>query len=127
MARKKFTLEYIIRSSPAILFEFLTQPTNLSQWFSEFCDSQEDIFIFGWGGSDFQRARQVEMIEEEYVKYHWEHGNKDEYFAFRVYKSEIANDTILEITDFADSKEIKEQTFLWDKQVEDLKHALGAF
>ncbi|MBL0309374.1 MAG: ATPase [Bacteroidetes bacterium] len=126
MAKKKFTLEYIIRSSPSILFEFLTQPTNLSQWFSDYCDSQEDIFIFGWGGSDFQRARQVDVMDEESVRYHWEHGNKDEYFAFKVYKSEIANDTILEITDFADAKEVKEQPFLWDKQVEDLKHALGA-
>ncbi|MFI5205865.1 MAG: START-like domain-containing protein [Candidatus Paceibacterales bacterium] len=38
----------------------------------------------------------------------------------------MANDTILEVTDFAEAKEIKDQTFLWDKQVEDLKHALGA-
>jgi uncharacterized protein YndB with AHSA1/START domain len=123
--RKKFTLEYIIRSSPAILFEFVSQPDSLAQWFSDVCDAQDDIFIFGWGG-DFQRARQVEIVEEDFVKYHWEHGNKDEYFSFRVYKSEIANDTILEITDFADAKEVKEQSFLWDKQVEDLKHAIGA-
>lgn len=31
-----------------------------------------------------------------------------------------------EVTDFADAKEIKEQSFLWDKQIEDLKHAIGA-
>ena len=126
MARKKFSNEYIIRSSPTILYEFLTQPSNLAQWFSDYCDSQLDIYIFGWNGS-FQRARQVDRIEDESVKYHWEGGNKDEYFSFRVYKSEISNDTVLEITDFAEAKEIKEQTFLWDKQVEDLKHALGAF
>jgi uncharacterized protein YndB with AHSA1/START domain len=125
MARKKFTTEYIIRSSPAILFEFLTQTSSLAQWFSDYCDSQGDIFIFGWGGS-FQRARQTDVIENEFVKYHWEGGNKDEFFSFRVYKSEVANDTVLEITDFAESKEIKEQTFLWDKQIEDLKHAIGA-
>ena len=125
MARKKFTLEYIIRSSPSILFEFVSQPDSLAQWFSDFCDAQDDIFIFGWNGS-FQRARQVDLIEEESVKYHWEHGNKEEYFSFRVYKSEIANDTILEISDFADAKEVKEQSFLWDKQIEDLKHAIGA-
>lgn len=125
MARKQFKLEYIIRSSPAILYEFLAQPTNLAQWFCDFCDSQGDIFIFGWNGS-FQRARQVDMIEEEYVRYHWEETNKGEFFAFKVYKSEIADDTVLEITDFADAKEIKEQSFLWDKQVEDLKRAIGA-
>lgn len=125
MARKKFTLEYIIRSSPAILFEFLDQPSNLAQWFSDYCDSQGDIFIFGWNGA-YQRARQMESIEEEFVKYHWEDSPKDEYFSFRVYKSEISNETILEVTDFAEQKEIKEQSFLWDKQIEDLKHAIGA-
>ena len=105
MARKKFTAEYIVRSSPSILFEFLTQTSSLAQWFSDYCDSQGDIFIFGWGGS-FQRARQSEVIEDEFVKYHWEGGNKDEFFSFRVYKSEISNDTVLEITDFAEAKEI---------------------
>ncbi|MBK7147916.1 MAG: ATPase [Bacteroidetes bacterium] len=126
MARKQFTLEYIIHSSPAILFEFLAQPTNLAQWFSDYCDSQGDIFIFGWGG-EFKRARQVELEDEDFVKYHWEDSNKGEYFSFKVYKSEISNETVLEVTDFAEQKEIKEQTFLWDKQIEDLKHALGAY
>lgn len=125
MARKQFTLEYIIRSSPAILFEFVTQPSSLAQWFSDYCDSQGDIFIFGWNGS-FQRARQIEVEDEDFVKYHWEDSAKGEYFMFRVYKSEIANDTVLEITDFAEAKEIKEQSFLWDKQIEDLKHTIGA-
>lgn len=125
MARKKYSLEYIIRSSPTILFEFVTQTSNLAQWFSDYCDSQGDIFIFGWGGS-YQRARQLEWVEDQFVKYHWEDSKKDEFFSFRVYKSEISNETILEITDFAEQKELKEQTFLWDKQVEDLKHAIGA-
>ncbi len=124
--RKKIILEYIIRSSPAILFEFVTQPDNLVQWFCDRCDSQEDIFFFSWGSTS-QRARQEVLPDEEMVKYHWEDTKKDEYFSFRVYKSEIANDTVLEITDFADAKEVKEQTFLWDKQIEDLKHAIGAF
>lgn len=125
MARKKFTLEYIIRSSPSILFEFVDQPSNMAQWFSDYCDSQADIFIFGWNGS-YQRAKQLESIEDEFVKYHWEDSPKDEFFSFRIYKSEISNETILEVTDFAEQKEIKEQTFLWDKQIEDLKHAIGA-
>ncbi len=125
MARKQFQLEYVIRSSPSILYEFLAQPTNLAQWFCDFCDSQGDIFIFGWTGS-YQRARQVETHDDEFVKYHWEDSDKNEFFSFRVYKSEISNDTVLEITDFADAKEIKEQSFLWDKQIEDLKHAIGA-
>ena len=124
-ARKKFTLEYIVRSSPTILFEFVTEPDSMAQWFCDHCDSQDDIFIFGWNGV-FQRARQEIMADEEMVKYHWEETKKDEFFSFKVYKSEISNDTILEVTDFAEVKEVKEQSFLWDRQIEDLKHAIGA-
>ena len=67
-----------------------------------------------------------DLKDEDFVKYHWEDSPKTEYFMFRIYKSEISNDTILEITDFAEAKEVKEQSFLWDKQIEDLKHAIGA-
>ncbi|MCS6935373.1 MAG: START-like domain-containing protein [Chitinophagales bacterium] len=125
MARKKFQLEYIIRSSPSILYEFVTQPSNLAQWFADYCDAENDIYIFGWNGS-YQRAKRIEWEEDEFVKFHWEGSPKEEFFQFRIFKSEISNETILEITDFAEEKDIKEQTFLWDKQVEDLKHAIGA-
>jgi two-component SAPR family response regulator len=60
------------------------------------------------------------------VKYHWLDGKAGEFFSFRIYKSDIANDTILEITDFAEEKEVKDQSMLWDSQVEELKHQLGA-
>ena len=125
MARKKFTLEYIVRSSPAILFEFVTQPSSLAQWFSDYCDAENEIYVFGWGG-EYKRAKQTELEDDVSVQYRWEGGEKGEYFGFRVFKSEISDETVLEITDFAEQKEIKEQTFLWDKQIEDLKHAIGA-
>ncbi|MFN8309041.1 MAG: START-like domain-containing protein [Chitinophagales bacterium] len=125
MARKKYSLEYIIRSSPAILFEFVTNPSNLAQWFSDTCDANDNFIAFGWGGSN-EQAEILEYIQEEFVKYRWIDGKKDEFFSFRIYKSEIANDTILEITDFAEEKEIKDQMRLWDSQIEELKHQLGA-
>ena len=126
MARKQFTLEYIIRSSQAILFDFVSNPTNLAQWFSDTCDANENFIAFGWGGS-IEKAEIVEYIQEDFVKYRWLDSKfKDEFFSFRIYKSEIANDTIFEITDFADAKEVKDQTMLWDSQVDELKHQLGA-
>ena len=125
MAVKKYTLEYIVRSSPAILFDFVTNPSNLAQWFSDFCDANDNYIVFGWSGSR-EQAQIVEYIEDEYVKYHWMHKPAGEFFSFRIYKSDIANDTILEIIDFAEDKEIKDQTMLWDSQIEELKHQLGA-
>jgi uncharacterized protein YndB with AHSA1/START domain len=125
MARKKFTLEYIVRSSPAILFSFVTNPSNLAQWFSDYCDANDNFIEFGWSGSK-EKAQIMEYIEDEYVKYHWLDGQPDEFFSFKIYKSDIANDTIMEITDFADEKEVKDQSQLWDSQIDELKHHLGA-
>lgn len=125
MPRKKFTIEYIVRSSPSILFEFVTEPSKLAQWFSDTCDGNDTTIVFGWSGSR-ELADIVDFIEDEYVKYHWKDNKKDEFFSFRIYKSEISFETVLEVTDFAEEKEIKDQTRLWDSQIDELKHHIGA-
>jgi uncharacterized protein YndB with AHSA1/START domain len=125
MARKKFTIEYIVRSSPSILFEFVTEPSKLAQWFSDTCDGNDTSIVFGWSGSR-ELADIVEFIEDDFVKYHWKDNKKNEFFSFRIYKSEISFETVLEVTDFAEEKEIKDQIRLWDSQIEELKHHIGA-
>ena len=42
------------------------------------------------------------------------HAPKEEFFEFRIEKSEVTNHTILVIKDFADKKEIKDQSQLWE-------------
>lgn len=125
MARKKYTVEYIIRSSPAILFGFVTDPTKLTQWFCDTCDGNESAIAFGWGGSR-EEADIVEFIEDEFVKYHWKDAKNKEFFSFKIYKSEISDETVLEVTDFAEDREVKDQIRLWDSQIDELKHQLGA-
>jgi START-like superfamily domain len=50
---------------------------------------------------------------------------KDEYFEFSIETSEVTNLTILIINDFAEKKEIKDQSQLWETQVKELFHRLG--
>jgi hypothetical protein len=54
------------------------------------------------------------------------HSDKGEYFEFRIEKTEISNQTILIIKDFAEKGEIKDQSQLWGYQVKELFHRLGA-
>ena len=51
---------------------------------------------------------------------------KKSFFEFSIEKSEITNQTILVIKDFAEKKEIKDQSMLWDYQVKDLFHRIGS-
>ena len=125
MAKKQlFTLEYPVRCSPQILYEFLYTPSGLSEWFADKVDERDGVFIFNWNGS-VEKAEQTEHEQDKFVKYHWLTAPKEEYFEFRIEKTEITNQTILVIKDFAEKGEIKDQTLLWESQIRDLFHRLG--
>lgn len=119
-----YTLEFPVRCSPAILYDFLYTPAGLQEWFADKVDEKDNIYSFGWNGSE-EKAELMETEEDKFVRFHWLHAPKEEYFEFRIEKSEVTNQTILVIKDFADKKEIKDQTRLWDYQVKDLFHRLG--
>jgi len=127
MKKKKslFTLEYPIRCSPTILYEFLSTPNGLQEWFAEKVDQKEDTFSFSWNNAT-DEAERVEFVENEYVRYRWDYYGDDEYFEFRIAQSPVTNETILQISDFADKTEIKDQERLWDTQINDLKHRIGS-
>ena len=68
----------------------------------------------------------MESEEEKFIRFHWLHAPKDEYFEFRIEKSEVTNQTILVIKDFAEKGDVKDQSQLWAYQVKDLFHRLGS-
>jgi hypothetical protein len=125
MSKKQlFTLEYPVRCSPSILYDFLSTPAGLQEWFADKVDERENIFSFSWNGT-VDKAEVMESEVEKFIKFHWTTAPKDEFFEFRIEKSEVTNQTILIIKDFADKKDIKDQTQLWSYQVKDLFHRLG--
>ena len=125
MSKKvKFTLEYPVRCSPGILYEFLSSPTGMQEWFADKVDERDGLYSFSWNGSS-EEAEVMESEEDKFIRYHWIDSPKDEYFEFKIDKSEVTNLTILTITDFAEKKEIKDQSQLWETQVKDLFYRLG--
>jgi len=125
MSKKQlFTLEFPVRCSPSILYEFLRTPAGLQEWFADKVDERDNVFSFSWNGT-VDKAELMESEAEKFVRYHWSHAPKEEYFEFRIEKSEVTNLTILIIKDFAEKGEIKDQSQLWDYQVKDLFHRLG--
>jgi uncharacterized protein YndB with AHSA1/START domain len=123
--REMFTLEYPIRCSPAILFEFLATPVGLAEWFADRVDQRDNKYLFTWNGST-DIAEVMESVENEFVRYKWDYYKKGEFFEFGIVQSNVTNETILRITDFADKNELKDQTQLWNTQVTDLKHRIGS-
>lgn len=122
--KEQFTLEYPVRCSPSILYEFLSTPAGLQEWFADKVDERDNVFLFSWNGT-IDKAEVVESELDKFIKFHWISAPPEEYFEFRIEKSEVTNQTILVIKDFADKADLKDQSQLWGYQVKDLFHRLG--
>ena len=100
MSKKQlYTLEYPVRCSPTILYDFLSNPTGLQEWFADKVDEKDGIYSFSWNGSE-DTAEVLDSEEEKFIRFHWSHAPRDEYFEFAIEKSEVTNQTILVIKDF---------------------------
>ena len=125
MAKQLYTLEFPVRCSPVILYEFLASPAGLQEWFADRVDDRDNVFSFTWNGT-IEKAEVLEKEQDKFIRFHWLHTPKDEYFEFKIEKSEVTNQTILVIKDFAEKKEIKDQSMVWNYQVKELFHRLGS-
>lgn len=120
-----YTLEYPVRCSPSILYEFLSTPAGLQEWFADKVDERDGIVSFSWNGTT-DKAEILEKELDKFIRFRWTHSPKDEYFEFCINRSEVTNQTILVVKDFADKKDIKDQSQLWEYQVKELFHRLGS-
>jgi len=124
--KQKFELEYIISSSPKVLFERLSTADGLSEWFADNVNQRGNIFSFFWDESE-QQAEFLSKKNEKYIRFRWLDDEDEEvYFEFKIEIDELTKDLALIITDFADEDEQEDAIELWDKQIDELQHALGA-
>ena len=123
----KYSVEFPIKSSVKILFNALSTPSGLSEWFADDVHIRHDIYTFYWDGSE-QAAKLIKRKENQFVRFQWlDNDDEESYFEFYIQVDDLTNDVSLIITDFAkDEEEKEENTLLWDTQVDNLKHALGS-
>ena len=124
MKRVPIDLEFLFKASPSILYKFLTTPACLVRWFCDEVEINKSEFIFIWEGAE-EGAELVEDVEDECVKFHMEEYEDDEYLEFRLSKSPVTNETIMEVRDFCDEDEVDDQRQLWESQIERLRREVG--
>jgi uncharacterized protein YndB with AHSA1/START domain len=123
----KYTIEYEIKSSPKILYNYLSNASSLEEWFADKVTIREGDFIFHWDGTE-QRAKIVNKKDNQLIRYKWiTDDKKDEsYFQFEIQQDEITGDVALIITDFASDDEKEANKLLWNSQVHALMHIIGS-
>ena len=123
--KKKFSIEYEIKSSPRILYSFLSEPNGLTQWFADDVSVRDQIYTFTWDGEQ-QKARLLLSKENKTVRFRWIDDEPQCYFEMEIIQDELTNDVALSVTDYATEETISERKLIWDNQIEYLVSVLGA-
>ena len=123
--KTKFEIEFVIQSSPQLLYQYLSTPSGLSEWFADNVNSRGEIFSSIWDGSE-EQAKMLKRKSDEFVRFSWLANEDDSFFEMRIIVDEITKDVSLFITDFAEEEELEEAKMLWENQVSDLKQVLGS-
>ncbi|MBS1650586.1 MAG: SRPBCC domain-containing protein [Bacteroidetes bacterium] len=119
-------MEFVIRSSAELLYDFLSTSSGLSEWFCDDVNIRNGVYTFIWDGQ-MQQARLLKTIDEELVRFQWIDKTDGSYFEFKIQKDALTNDVSVIITDFAESASERESAkLLWQSQIEKLMKIIGS-
>ncbi|WP_310556362.1 START-like domain-containing protein [Flavobacterium sp.] len=124
----RYELEFPINSSPQLLYQYISTPSGLQEWFADNVNSRGEFYTFIWNDSQ-EKARLYSKKSGEKIKFKWmDEDNKDTeyYFEMRILVDEITKDVSLMVVDYAEEDDIEESKLLWENQVSDLKHVIGS-
>lgn len=122
----KYEMEFPIQVSPALLYQYISTPSGMSEWYADNVNSRGEFFTFIWSESE-EEAKLLSKKSPERIKFRWlEDEGTDFYFELRIQVDEITKDVSLMITDFAEDDEVEEGKMLWENMVSELKQILGS-
>jgi uncharacterized protein YndB with AHSA1/START domain len=126
MSKERYQLEYPINASPKLIFSRLSTPGGLNEWFADNVSVRGKFYTFEWGKES--RVAELTAVKDlRFVRFHWlDDDDENSFFEFRLNTEELTGDIALVIIDFAEPGELDEAKELWDAQIADLKHNLGA-
>ncbi len=124
----KFEMEFPIHASPQLLYQYISTPSGLSEWFADNVNSRGELFTFIWDDSE-EKAKLLSKKSGERIKFRWltdEEEGDSYFFEIRIQVDEITKDVSIIVTDYTEEDELEEAKMLWDNQISDLKQVLGS-
>jgi uncharacterized protein YndB with AHSA1/START domain len=127
MTKVKYELEIPVHASPNMLYQYISSPSNLQEWFADKVNSRGKIFSFIWDGVE-EEAELITKKTGERIRFKWLESEGDEsFFEIKIQVDALTKDVSLIVTDFADDEdEVEESKQLWENQIDELRHTIGA-
>lgn len=117
-------MEFELKISGPMLYNLLSTPSGLSEWFCDDVDIKNGNYVFKWTG-ETRTARILRKVANKLIKFQWIDSGEHEYFEFDIEKDDITGDIALIISDFATKAEEAEMRQLWESQIHEMQVNLG--
>ncbi len=126
MKKEKITIEYTFnKGSLPVLWNLISSPLGLSEWFADNVDNTENQFTFFWDKNS-QNANLIQSKLNSYVRFQWEEDEgTNAYFEMKIETQPLTNEIALLVEDFAFKNEKEDIKLLWDHQIETLRRKTG--
>ncbi|MDA7550113.1 START-like domain-containing protein [Flavobacteriaceae bacterium] len=122
----KYEMEFPIHASPSLLFQYISTPSGMQEWYADNVNSRGEFFTFIWEGSE-EKAKLVSKNKGQSIRFQWlDDEDTDYYFEMRIQVDAITKDVSIMVTDFAEDDEIEEGKMLWENMISELKQLLGS-
>ena len=126
MAKKqKFQIEFEMHCSPRILFNYLSTPSGLSEWFADDVTVKDGVYAFKWTGTE-TKAKMVHKRDNQLVRFKWLDDPDDSFIELEILTDDLTSDVALLITDFSAPDDQEETRRLWDTQIHNLRQIIGS-
>lgn len=123
----KYVMEYILHAPVTLLYDFLTTPNGMAEWFADGVDLKNDTYTFDWDGAK-QQAVIISAKLDSSIRLHWLDKPEGTYFEFQINADELTGEIQLLVTDFGESDDdIITSRRLWEAQIQRLLKAMGSY
>ena len=126
MSKVSIEIEYLLKTSAHILYNCMSTPSGLEEWFAPEVHIKGEVYTFLWEGEE-RSAKLVSKKKEQMVRYQWidDSDSSCNYFEMRIHIDEMTGELALIINDFAEKGEERDQRLLWDECIDELKRHIG--
>ena len=110
-----------------MLYQYISSPSNLQEWFADKVNSRGKLYSFIWDGEE-EKAELITKKSDDRIRFKWlESEGDDSFFEIKIEVDALTKDVSLIITDFADDEEeVEASKQLWENQIDELRHTIGA-
>jgi uncharacterized protein YndB with AHSA1/START domain len=125
MSKIQFEIEYLVHSSSHILYNCISNPSSLEEWFADSVNQKGEKFTFKWEDEERQ-AKLISSKKNQFIRWQWDESEyANTFFEMRIKIDEMTNEVALIITDFCDKGDEEDARMLWDLAIDDLHRVIG--